>query len=246
MTFYAMLGQVTHSPKAAKAARKLKRHLKTLGKLRDAQVQTLFLEEQLERLPHVACLIDSLNKQERDLKKSSVREVRRCKTRKLKKWTADFCRALESNPKTAEHHEALSANACDALATAFAEVASRREKMSAANPRSIHETRVAFKHLRYMVESLSPAFTGLHQNELRRFGVYQTRLGALQDLEVLLATLNSFSAENPGAVEHLHSFSKFLHERRARAIDACLAQADDLYKVCEPLGFSPQARLRAA
>ena len=43
--------------------------------------------------------------------------------------------------------------------TAFAEVASRREKMSAAHPRSIHDTRVAFKHLRYMVESLSP---GIH------------------------------------------------------------------------------------
>ena len=71
-----------------------------------------FLEEQSERFPHVACLVEFLSKQERELKKCSVREVRRCKTRKLKKWTADFCRALESNPKTAEHHEALSANAC--------------------------------------------------------------------------------------------------------------------------------------
>jgi CHAD domain-containing protein len=209
-------------------------------------VQILFLEEQSEQFPYVACLIEFLNKQERHLKKSSVRDVRRCKTRKLKKWTADFCRALESNPKTTEHHEALSANACHALATAFAEVASRREKMSAAHPRSIHDTRVAFKHLRYMVESLSPAFTGLHQNELRRFGVYQTRLGALQDLEVLLATLNSFSAQHPEAAAHLHSFSKFLYERRARAIDACLTHADDLYRVCAPLGFSPEVHVHAA
>lgn len=86
----------------------------------------------------------------------------------------------------------------------------------------------------------------MHQNELRRFGVYQTRLGALQDLEVMLATLNAFSAEHPAAAERLLSFSKFLHERRTHAISACLDHADDLCKICAPLGLASEAHLRAA
>jgi CHAD domain-containing protein len=233
MSFYSMLSQVTHSEAAAKAARKLKRRLKTVGKLRDLQVQRIFVEEHLDRFPELGGLLNFLIRQERGLKKAVARKVARCKSRKLRMWTKDFCLALESTPKTAEHQEAISASACSALSAAFAEVATRRDKMSAANPQRIHETRVAFKHFRYLVESLSPAFTGLHPNALRPFGVYQTRLGSVQDLQVLLETVQCYLTEAPEDTPELQGFLQFIERRRKRAIGACLAHADDLYRVCK-------------
>jgi CHAD domain-containing protein len=51
--------------------------------------------------------------------------------------------------------------------------------------RTVHQTRIAFKRFRYMLESLSPAITGPSRRQLRALAYYQRKMGIIQDHEVL-------------------------------------------------------------
>ena len=117
---------------------------------------------------------------------------------------------------------------------AFHEVVARRQAINPAEPRTIHRTRVAFKRFRYMVESLSPAVTGLGGKPLRTLARYQRKMGNIQDLEVILACLNEYLEDHAHAQPLLEPFCRYLRRRRARALLAFLKSADDLFRFWPP------------
>jgi CHAD domain-containing protein len=64
--------------------------------------------------------------------------------------------------------------------------------VNAADTETIHRTRIAFKRFRYMVDALAallPTVTDRHRQAMRG---YQSMMGDIQDVEVLIATLNKF------------------------------------------------------
>jgi CHAD domain-containing protein len=120
----------------------------------------------------------------------------------------------------------------------FAEVVLRHEKMDRRDSQTIHRVRVAFKKFRYMVESLSPGFTGLGKRDLRLIANYQRRMGTLQDLEILLECVANYLRDQPAAEAALRPFCRYLKHRRQRALRCCVSRADDLFPFwfpkCEP------------
>ena len=123
---------------------------------------------------------------------------------------------------------ALQAGVLQAADAAFKEVVERRNAIDPAEPKTIHRTRVAFKKFRYMVESLSPAVTGFSRGQLRVLARYQRKMGAIQDLEVILACLNEYLEHHAHAQPLLAAFYRYLRRRRARALRAFLKSVDDV------------------
>jgi len=229
MTHYVLIGRIASGEKDSKAQKKLKRQLKVLGELRDAQVQRVFIEQQTKRFPFVVMLLEYLKRRERRLVKAVSRKLRRFKTHKLEQWTTSICRELAASSEKFENQQLLAAEVFSAIADAFAEAADRRQSIDPANSQTIHRTRVAFKSFRYMVEAVSPFFTGLGKRQLRRLGNYQRRMGDLQDLEILELCLEQFLREHAWAVALFAPFDRFLRYRRRRTLRLCLKRADDLF-----------------
>jgi len=232
-----LLDCVIPSPSLEKARRILKRRLVALGELRDAQVQRIFIAHQTARFPALVFMGAWLERRERRLVKSAAGKVGRFKTRKLENWIATLMGELSANAGGSRAQSQLATAVLRATASSFAEAVARRRAIDQADLRTIHQTRVAFKRFRYMVESLSPGITGLSKRQLRALAYYQRKMGIIQDLEVMQACAARFVRENQRTEALLRPFCRHLRQRRARALRSFLKSADRLFAFWPPAGL---------
>jgi CHAD domain-containing protein len=233
MTHFILVAAIIPEDGASRAAKKLKRRLKILGELRDTHVQKLFLQERLSQFPEVASLHDCLLRRERKLSRSVRSGVLALRKHKLEKWKSVVCNRLENpghSPEAAapEAAEMLAGRVLDSVSAAYAEVLRRYEDVDRADSEAVHRTRIAFKKFRYMVEAVSPDFTGLRKPQLRMFANYQRRMGDVQDAEVLQNLLDRFLQKNPQATVSLRSFGRYLARRQRQKLRSCLKHIADL------------------
>ncbi len=231
---FVLLECVAPSASLEKGRRILKRRLAALGDLRDTQVQRLFVELKTARFPELALLHAWLRRRERRLVRSAAGKVNRWRTRKLEKWVAAMATKLSANTRGSRAQSQLAAAVVRATAHAFAEAVQHRRAINPADPRTIHQTRVAFKRFRYMMESLSPALTGLSKRQLRALAHYQRRMGIIQDLEVLRRCVARFIHENSKTEPLLRPFCRHLQQRCTRAVHSFLKSADRLFEFWPP------------
>lgn len=233
MALFTLLSCVPGRAVGESGRRALKAHLKALNELRDTHVQRLFLEQQMPRFPELFLVRDFLQRRERRLAKAVPAVLEGFKTRKREKWVASLCAEFNRQPGGGRRQAQLLAAVMRGATQAFAEVVARRREIDPADLGTIHRTRIAFKRFRYMVESLSPAFTGLGKRDLRPLAVYQRKMGTLQDLEVMRDCLDRFARAHQGAEVLLRPFCRQLQRRRTRSLRCFLRSADQL------LGFWP-------
>jgi CHAD domain-containing protein len=234
MTRVDLVNCLISNDRAQRARRKLKQRLKLMGELRDVQVQMGFVKQHTEAFPALVVVLDALERRERLLANAVRSRVLGMRTGKLEKWIEACCDELTSSPAAHRGRQPVAARALISLTAAFETVKARRQAVDPANSETLHRTRVAFKKFRYMVEGLSPAFTGLGKAGLRRFANYQKRMGNLQDLEVLQASVAGFLLLHPGTGDALKGFCRYLATRRRRALRSCLAHVDDLFALYNP------------
>jgi CHAD domain-containing protein len=117
---------------------------------------------------------------------------------------------------------------------AFAETAERRRAIDFSDLSTIHRTRVAFKKFRYIVESIPLSATGLTKRDLRTLALYQRRMGNIQDLEVIQATITDLIQRQDGLEGLLASFCAYLRRRRTRALLSFRKSADSLFQFWPP------------
>jgi CHAD domain-containing protein len=235
-----LLDYIVPSAALEKARRMLKRRLAALGDLRDTQVQRSFADQKATSFPELVLLCIWLERRERRLVKSAAAKVERFKTRKLERWLSIVNASLTAKAGGPRAQNRLASVVLRSTARAFAEAVERRRAIDLANLRTIHQTRVAFKRFRYMVESLSPALTGLNKRQLRTLAYYQRKMGIIQDLEVMQACVASYTAEHKKSADLLRPFCRYLRQRRARALRSFLKSADRLSEFWPPAGLATQ------
>ena len=236
-----LLSCVVPSAELEKAHRILKRRLTALGELRDVQVQRVFVERETPNFPELLLLGAWLRRRERRLSKSASGEVKRCKTRKLEKWIAALIAALRASAGRSRVQSRLATAVLRATAGAFAEAVERRQAIDLADLRTVHQTRIAFKRFRYMVEILSPTLTGSSKRQLRTLAYYQRKMGIIQDLQVMQACLASYIGQNKKRESLLRPFSRYMRQRRARALRSFLKSADRLSAFWPPAPLAARA-----
>jgi CHAD domain-containing protein len=236
---FVLLSCVAPSADLEKARSSLKRRIAALGDLRDTQVQLSFMDQQSARFPELEPLRNWLWLREDRLIKSAAKKVNRFRTRKFGKWIAAMTDDLTARAENARARKLLASAVARATADAFAEVVRRRRAINLADLGTIHQTRVAFKRFRYIVESISPALTGLSRRQLRALAYYQRKMGNIQDLEVIKRCLEKFVSDHKNSESALRPFCQYLRQRRTRALRSFLKSADRLFE------FWPTARLAA-
>ena len=211
----------------SKLRKALKRQFKEFGELRDVHVQRQAIGRLLARYPALVLLDLHLLRCERRLVKEAARSLKTAREKKLLSWIRRVREGLLQDADDEAAQRRMLARIMDATTAAFDKVIERLFKASEAEPETIHCVRLAYKKFRYMVEALSPTWTGYSPKQLRRMAYYQRRLGRIQDAEVLRTTLIGFAKRNPASREAMRPVGRLLHRRRSEAMRAFLRGADE-------------------
>ena len=222
------------------AYRRGRRLLKLFAPLRDTQVQLQLVERQLQTFPVLADFRRKLARHERRLLARAEHKLRRFKVATLMDRLDAVGRGLRrafANPAAAR--ASVTAVQREAQA-AFAETIARRQAVEADDPATVHRLRVAFKRLRYTLELLTPVLPRINAAMPRRMRAYQTRMGELQDHEVLRRNLEEFAARQPARARKLDRFRSAVARQQTRRLQRFLARADPLPDFRPPRLPKPQ------
>jgi len=210
-----------------KARRALKRHLNTFNQLRDTQVQLVYVERMTRAFPAARAFRNWLRKRESVFARQTRKAIKQVRIKRLGRRIARLEEQLRRCRKRTPRASAFE-TAWRAMDQAFARVARLCRRVAAADSATIHRTRVAFKRFRYMVEALSPLLPAVNDQHRHAMRGYQSMMGDIQDLEVLLATLEEFVRGKKIADQPARQLREELLRRRQWLIQVYLNAAGKL------------------
>ena len=215
----------------------LKQHLDTFAKLRDTQVQLVYVGRMTRVFPAARAFHEWLLERELRFTERTRRRIKRIKSKRLTRRLGKFELKLRRLRKKMKRNRAFE-NVLAAMNRGFTRVAQLSRRVKAADTRTIHRTRIAFKRFRYMVEALAPQLPALTEHHRQAVRGYQSIMGDIQDVEVLLAAFDKFLRRheiNAGAARHLRNE---MLRRRQWLIQVHLNAARKLRQFWPPPGFA--------
>jgi CHAD domain-containing protein len=213
--------------------RDLKAQLDSLDPLRDTQVMLKEVGEQIDALPSLVRFRADLAAREQKLLNRARKSIGEISFTEFSRLVGGLS-SLRAHLSGAVH----GGDPLAAIDGAYRKVVRRAGAVDQADPTSFHRLRVAFKKFRYGVEILYPLLPGYPRENLTAMDGYQTALGQIQDLVVLLAATEEFSAED-GAFEVMPVRSHY-EQRRDQAIEAFLGEKEEMarfWRAEEPQPF---------
>jgi CHAD domain-containing protein len=110
--------------------------------------------------------------------------------------------------------------------------------------KTIHRTRIVFKHFRYMVEALAPLLPAVTEDHRRAMRAYQCMMGDIQDMEVLLAALDKFVQKEEVNAASARQLKNELVRWRQMLIQIYVNAAGRLRRFWPPSGHRQQTQKR--
>ena len=219
-----------HFEDSLKKTRKIfKRRLDAFDELRDTQVQLRLLQPLWRDFPEARGLDPLLRRRERRLIGELRQEIKRMKQLRLERRLKSLAKQLHQSASGGSP-AGRKVLASAALRAAFDQVAGWHRLVGRGNTRTIHRLRVAFKRFRYLSELLQPLFPRLTANRLREMQAYQTLMGDIQDIEVLIAAVKQAVQLALLPAQDVGGLLKELRRRRGGLIEKFLAAADNLFE----------------
>ena len=223
-----------------KTRKVFKKRLDAFDELRDTHVQLALLKPLCSDFPEAREFDLWLRRREQELIRHLHQDIEATRQARLERRLKMLEKQLRKSPK-AKPGKADRSLAAAALSETFARVVLLRRRVRRNNTRMIHQMRVAFKRFRYMSELLQPILPRLTKKNLRRMQEYQSMMGDIQDLEVLLAGLKEAAAERCLSAVAVRNLRRELLRRRRRLIDVFLTAIDGLFDF-DPANFARRPR----
>jgi CHAD domain-containing protein len=182
---------VTSASRIGKLSDRLKEQLDESSNLRDLQVMVDKISEDISASPELEPFQAYLEKREKRKQRTLEKHIQDMKLKNIDKPLLKIQAALEDFSA-----EELYDKLPQAVDAAYLTVMQRYAEIDPAQLVSIHHLRVAFKNFRYMVEAIHPCLPDFPEAQLVRMHDYQTQMGNIHDLQVLLETLEEFAKES--------------------------------------------------
>jgi CHAD domain-containing protein len=204
----------------------LKRHLETFEDLRDTHVQLMAVKKLRDGNPAALSLYDYLLRRERRYTRKTRKNISRIKPKRLGDLIDACCKDLKQWQAQCPPKRSRSI-LLQEIDAAFHRTLQLRNRIDPERTETVHRTRVAFKKFRYMIEMLNasvPLPKGLCDDMHR----YQTRMGVIQDNEVLLETYDKFLRKHTVESAAARRFRSLLLRRRKLLVRTYLKDADEV------------------
>jgi CHAD domain-containing protein len=238
-----LLGAFVPERDIRKARRALKHHLDTFDQLRDTQVQLGYVGRMAGTFPDAHAFYDWLRDRKARFTRTTRKAVKHIKTKRLGRCLVAVEKKIRLQRKRITREQAF-VIVQRAINRAFARVAQLCRHVRADDTKTIHRTRIAFKHFRYMVEALSPLLPAVTEDHRRAMRGYQCMMGDIQDMEVLLAALDKFVQKNEVSAASARRMKKELVRWRQMLIQVYLSAADRLQRFWPPPGLRQPTQKR--
>ena len=216
-----LLNSVSPRPRLQKLARGFKGLLDQFDDLRDTQVILAEISESLNELPQLQKFQYHMQAIEDDLLKTLRRKLKVIKLFDVSRRIRKTRESLEM--KSSDHMISQTLQAVD---DAFLLAKQRHSWIDTAQPATIHRVRLAFKTFRYMVEIIHPLLNGFPSDNLRRMNDYQSLMGEIQDVEVLMQTLADFPTR--GSSLDFEPVRRYYEHRHTEAISAYVEEMNQI------------------
>jgi len=232
LAFIQLLNTISPRPRLQKMNRAFKEQLDEFDQLRDTQVILAELSETLQELPQLHEFHDYLQEVEKGLLKTLRKKLKVIDLFDVSKWIRRMRESLKE-----ESDSQLTLPLFQAVDDAFLATKQRQNWITPAAATTIHRVRIAFKAFRYMVEIVNPLLNDFPPENLKRMHDYQSLMGEIQDVEVIMQTL----AEAP---IHLSTFDpepvrRYYEHCHAEAISAYLEAMSQLDTFWRPAPDQP-------
>jgi CHAD domain-containing protein len=229
-----LLNFLSPRPRLQKLNRAFKDQLDEFDDLRDTQVILAEISETIQELPQLQGFQDYLQEAEKKLLKVLRKKL---KVIDLFDVSKRIRRMRESLKAEADTNGDLVEKTLRAVDDAFLVTKQRQNWINPAQANTIHRVRLAFKTFRYMVEIVHPLLQGFPTENLKQMHDYQSLMGEIQDVEVIMQTL----ADAP---PHVSAFDpepvrRYYERCHADAISAYLAAMDRLDTFWRPAPDQP-------
>ena len=174
-----------------KARRSIKQHLDIFDDLRDAQVILRAARPLRRSSPLARLFYHWLRVREEHFTRQAQACVHRLRPKVVGKLVHECRKELRAGLSKAPF-EVAGARLLRSVDRAFARAEHRRARIDPRRAETIHRTRVAFKKLRYMLEVLAAHVIPMRKEFLEALRRYQTRMGNIQDVQILLLAVDKF------------------------------------------------------
>ncbi len=212
-----------------KLQRRLKKLFDAMSPLRDTQVQLITLEKKVAQLHDLETLITILKLRERAQMQRIGKRVAKTDTATLGVMLRRIKKTLQPiSTSRLKRTVGLTAALGDA-AEGFIAIAALRERLRISQPHTVHRMRVAFKKFRYKVEALQPFLAKVSARQLKAMDRFQTRMGEIQDVEVLSNTIRRFMTRRGASLRSpLARYYRELQAQKQQLIRAFIQSAQEI------------------
>jgi|SRR5688572_6360945 len=227
-----LLNSISPRPRLQKLNHAFKDQLDEFDDLRDTQVILAEISETLHELPQLLEFEDYLRGVEKKLLKTLRKKLRVIDLFDVSKRIRRMRESLKS-----ESNDGLVLQTLQAVDDAFLITKQRYTWINPAQATSIHRVRLAFKTFRYMVEIVHPLLPHFPVENLKSMHDYQSLMGEIQDVEVIMQALAdapaNFSSFDPEPVR------RYYERCHAEAVSAYLASMNQLDTFWRPAPDQP-------
>jgi CHAD domain-containing protein len=217
-----------------KAQKKLKKRLDGFDELRDTHVQLLYTAGMLRNLPELKPLYKKLQRREQRLLAPAAKRARNFRRGWLERAMGKIKRQLKLALSSHSVRSHSAEKILELLESAFKRVTNLRQRIDPKDLPTIHRTRIAFKQFRYVVELLQPLLPAVKPQQLVAMDNYQTMMGDIQDIEVIIEGLERLLQKKKLKRAPLLRFQEVLLRRRELLVAAYLDEADELLTFWPP------------
>lgn len=199
LAFLQLLNYASPRPRLQKLNHAVKEQLDEFDQLRDTQVILADISETLQELPQLQEFYVYLQDVEKGLLKILRKKLKVIDLFDVSKRI----RRMHESLKT-ESDSDLIVPILQTVDQAFLTTRQYQHWINPAQATTIHRVRITFKTFRYMVEIIHPLLNDFPHENLERMHYYQSRMGEIQDVEVIMQALAEapihLSTFDPGPV----------------------------------------------
>lgn len=217
LSLIQLLNSISPRPRLRRLSRAFKNQLDGFDDLRDTQVVLAEISETIKELPQLRNVQDHLERVERGLLKRLRREIKNLDLKEV------IRRIRKTREKLKEQvNDDLVVPILQSVDDAFLVTRQWHDQIDPSRPATIHRVRIDFKTFRYMVEIIYPLLDGFPEENLKLMNDHQSMMGEIQDLEVIMQTLEDASSFDTSTLSGLEPVSRYYEVRHAEAISAYL------------------------
>jgi len=221
LSLIQLLNSISPRPRLQKLSRAFKDQLDEFDDLRDTQVILAEFSETIQELPQLQKVQTYLQAIEENLLRTLRKELKVIDLFDVSKRMRKTREAIIS-----ETNEDITPQILQAVDDAYLLTKQRHGWINPSQPATIHRVRIAFKSFRYMVEIIHPLLDGFPEANLKLMNDYQSLMGEIQDVEVIMQTLADFpssaSSFDPKPVR------SYYDRRHTEATSAYIEKMDQL------------------